>query len=277
MSYMEITTDEITSFIKFLLFDIFIFFVYFDCIENNQPKISIFFGAIQAIIAAFCLERILENIKCIHPIILITFCVSLIFLLMPIITNKIHRKWGKLRDISDFIPAMLWIGFGVGLLNQQSSAMLYDLSIPIIIIGLIGIFLAIFCCIFTTYHKTFDQHLYCWYAYGSFSFTVITIILKNGELLVLSLPILIGSVIGIVMENSPSENTSIETNSLNTNYHNLYKSQLSDDNTVRCPKCGSTSIATINRGYSFITGFYGSGEPRNVCQKCGYKWKPGSR
>lgn len=44
---------------------------------------------------------------------------------------------------------------------------------------------------------------------------------------------------------------------------------------VTCPKCGSTSIATTNRGYSFFTGFLGSGKPVNVCQKCGYKWKPG--
>lgn len=44
---------------------------------------------------------------------------------------------------------------------------------------------------------------------------------------------------------------------------------------VTCPKCGSTSIATTNRGYSFFTGFIGSGKPVNVCQRCGHKWKPG--
>ena len=46
------------------------------------------------------------------------------------------------------------------------------------------------------------------------------------------------------------------------------------DAPVKCPRCGSTQIATTNRGYSFYTGFLGSGSPRNVCQKCGYKWKP---
>lgn len=45
-------------------------------------------------------------------------------------------------------------------------------------------------------------------------------------------------------------------------------------NQIHCPKCNSTSIQTINRGYSLLTGFLGSGSPRNVCQKCGYKWKP---
>lgn len=46
---------------------------------------------------------------------------------------------------------------------------------------------------------------------------------------------------------------------------------------VKCPKCKSTSVATVNRGHNILTGFLGSGKPMNVCQKCGYKWKPGSR
>lgn len=46
---------------------------------------------------------------------------------------------------------------------------------------------------------------------------------------------------------------------------------------VSCPKCGSTSIATVNRGYSLMWGIYGSGSPRNVCQRCGYRFKPGSK
>ncbi len=49
-----------------------------------------------------------------------------------------------------------------------------------------------------------------------------------------------------------------------------------DEKIVKCPKCGSKSINTVNRGYSMMTGFIGSGSPRNVCQQCGYKWKPGS-
>ena len=45
--------------------------------------------------------------------------------------------------------------------------------------------------------------------------------------------------------------------------------------TITCPKCGSANIQTTNRGFSLVTGFIGSGSPRNVCQKCGFKWKPG--
>lgn len=46
-----------------------------------------------------------------------------------------------------------------------------------------------------------------------------------------------------------------------------------EDSKPRCPKCGSTSIATVNKGYSLLTGFLGSGKPMNVCQSCGHKWK----
>lgn len=52
------------------------------------------------------------------------------------------------------------------------------------------------------------------------------------------------------------------------------KMEAESRNQIHCPKCNSTAIQTVNRGYSFWTGFLGSGSPRNVCQKCGYKWKP---
>ena len=45
-------------------------------------------------------------------------------------------------------------------------------------------------------------------------------------------------------------------------------------NTLTCPKCGSTAVTTGQRGYSVITGFFGSGQTVNRCGKCGYKWKP---
>lgn len=51
------------------------------------------------------------------------------------------------------------------------------------------------------------------------------------------------------------------------------KAKVEEVNRPRCPKCGSTSIATTTRGYSFWTGFVGSGKPMNVCQNCGHKWK----
>lgn len=42
-----------------------------------------------------------------------------------------------------------------------------------------------------------------------------------------------------------------------------------------CPKCGSTQFTTMQRGHSLIFSWLGSGDPQNVCQRCGYTWKPG--
>lgn len=53
------------------------------------------------------------------------------------------------------------------------------------------------------------------------------------------------------------------------------RSEYSAQGIPTCPKCASTSIATINRGYSIVTGFIGSGKPVNVCQNCGHKWQIG--
>lgn len=53
------------------------------------------------------------------------------------------------------------------------------------------------------------------------------------------------------------------------------KTEEKEANQVKCPKCGSTQIGVTNRGYSLLSGFIGSGSARNVCQNCGYKWKPG--
>lgn len=57
------------------------------------------------------------------------------------------------------------------------------------------------------------------------------------------------------------------------NSSNNQSTQLKKD-VLDCPKCGSTNVQVTNRGFSVLTGFIGSGSPRNVCQKCGFKWKP---
>lgn len=43
---------------------------------------------------------------------------------------------------------------------------------------------------------------------------------------------------------------------------------------ICCPKCGSESITTGQRGYSLLTGFLGSNKTVNRCANCGYKWTP---
>lgn len=48
-----------------------------------------------------------------------------------------------------------------------------------------------------------------------------------------------------------------------------------EENVIKCPRCGCSDIGVTNRGHSLVWGFIGSGEARNVCKKCGHKWKPG--
>ncbi|MCC8098701.1 MAG: hypothetical protein LIO78_01360 [Clostridiales bacterium] len=43
---------------------------------------------------------------------------------------------------------------------------------------------------------------------------------------------------------------------------------------ISCPRCGSTSITTGQRGFSIVTGPIGSSKTTNRCAKCGYKWYP---
>lgn len=46
------------------------------------------------------------------------------------------------------------------------------------------------------------------------------------------------------------------------------------DDTIRCPRCGSTSVTTGQKGFSLLTGFLGSNKTVNRCGKCGYSWQP---
>ena len=53
-----------------------------------------------------------------------------------------------------------------------------------------------------------------------------------------------------------------------------FKALQEKSNKPKCPKCGSTSITTGQRGYSFWTGFLGSNKTVNRCASCGHKWEP---
>lgn len=46
------------------------------------------------------------------------------------------------------------------------------------------------------------------------------------------------------------------------------------NNVLKCPKCGSTAVTTGQKGFSLLTGFWGSNKTVNRCGNCGYKWKP---
>ncbi len=46
------------------------------------------------------------------------------------------------------------------------------------------------------------------------------------------------------------------------------------NNTIRCPRCGSTSITTGARGVNHFWGFIGASKAVNRCGKCGHMWEP---
>lgn len=50
--------------------------------------------------------------------------------------------------------------------------------------------------------------------------------------------------------------------------------QPTNSNVVRCPRCGSTSVTTEEKGYGLF-GWIGASQKKNLCQKCGHKWWPG--
>ena len=68
-----------------------------------------------------------------------------------------------------------------------------------------------------------------------------------------------------------NEKTGLEKRQAEATSRMMHKEKL---NTLTCPKCGSTAVTTGQRGYSVITGFFGSGQTVNRCGKCGHKWKP---
>lgn len=59
-----------------------------------------------------------------------------------------------------------------------------------------------------------------------------------------------------------------------TSDNNKITNYYENENKVKCPRCGSTQVAVGQRGYSFITGFFGSNKTVNRCGKCGFSWKP---
>lgn len=48
-----------------------------------------------------------------------------------------------------------------------------------------------------------------------------------------------------------------------------------EDNTPKCPKCGSTAITSGARGVNWTWGIIGASKTVNRCGNCGHTWKPG--
>ena len=56
---------------------------------------------------------------------------------------------------------------------------------------------------------------------------------------------------------------------------NKRKEQEQEHLIPKCPRCGSSSITTGQKGYGLITGFWGSSKTVNRCGSCGHTWQPG--
>ena len=65
---------------------------------------------------------------------------------------------------------------------------------------------------------------------------------------------------------------------------------MTNDNAVRCPKCGSTSVTSAKKGFGggkaccgallagplgILCGLCGANKMYCVCMKCGHKWEIG--
>lgn len=79
--------------------------------------------------------------------------------------------------------------------------------------------------------------------------------------------------IGCIARIEPSHGA--PNSAMKTDPSNIKSTYLFDkDQPIKCPRCGSTSIATTSRGYNIITGFIGSNKTVNRCGRCGHTWKP---
>lgn len=56
-----------------------------------------------------------------------------------------------------------------------------------------------------------------------------------------------------------------------------YDFEKKNDDTVRCPQCGSTQIHSGARGHSIVSGWLGSSKVMITCLKCGHKWDPAKK
>lgn len=83
---------------------------------------------------------------------------------------------------------------------------------------------------------------------------------------------------------------SLRVNVLVKDFLNQKGAAMSDDDQVRCPKCGSTQLAAGDKGFGLgkaavggvllgpvglLGGLFGSKKTVVACLKCGNKWTPG--
>jgi len=50
------------------------------------------------------------------------------------------------------------------------------------------------------------------------------------------------------------------------------KPKINKNGLIMCPKCNSTQITMMKRGWRFTTGFIGSGKNERVCMHCKHRF-----
>lgn len=55
---------------------------------------------------------------------------------------------------------------------------------------------------------------------------------------------------------------------LRTYVPDAFKEPKKTESIICCPWCGSSEFTLLSRGYSFLTGFLGSGKVKRVCNNC---------
>ncbi|NBH85977.1 hypothetical protein D7X88_17940 [bacterium C-53] len=55
---------------------------------------------------------------------------------------------------------------------------------------------------------------------------------------------------------------------LRTYVPNAFSESKNTSASVCCPRCGCSEFTLLNRGYSLLTGFLGSGRVKRVCNRC---------
>ena len=81
--------------------------------------------------------------------------------------------------------------------------------------------------------------------------------------------------VAIEPDNDSTQRTTLNVNAkgkIGVEAINYFIPKQDDNDFLFCPRCRSKLVDTVS-----VTTFFSWGEPMNVCQKCGYEWKPGKR
>ena len=85
--------------------------------------------------------------------------------------------------------------------------------------------------------------------------------------IILSVILILIIIFGSKFEKDPSNNIKYLKEQKEQNQNNNY-----NENVIKCPKCGSTQIQLMKRGWKITTGFLGSSKNERVCIACKHRF-----